>query len=108
MEHSSTPAMAARAEPMAKVMEMVRSTSMPMSWAAALSSEQARMALPILVRPVNQVRASMMTTQASTVTMATWVTVSWPLKSFTEPVPTTEVNTLGSDFHSSRAEFWRK
>ena len=29
-------------------------------WAAALSSEQARMALPILVRPVKAVRASMM------------------------------------------------
>ena len=48
-EHSSTPAMAARAEPMAKVREMVRFTLMPMSWAAPLSSEQARMALPILV-----------------------------------------------------------
>ena len=43
--------MAARAEPMAKVMEMVRLTLMPMSWAAALFSEQARMALPILVLP---------------------------------------------------------
>ena len=48
---------------MAKVMEMVASTLMPMSWAAPLSSEQARMALPILVLPVNQVSASMMTMQ---------------------------------------------
>ena len=55
--------MAARAEPMAKVMEMVAFTSMPMSWAAALSSEQARMALPILVWPVNRVRAIITTTQ---------------------------------------------
>ena len=53
---------------MAKVMEMVVSTLMPMSWAAPLSSEQARMALPILVFPVNQVSASMTTTQTTTLT----------------------------------------
>ena len=52
---------------MAKVMEMVRLTSMPISWAAPLSSEQARMALPILVLPVKRVRATMMTMQAATV-----------------------------------------
>ena len=72
--------MAARAEPMAKVMEMVALTLMPMSWAAALSSEQARMALPILVRPVNHTRAAMMTTQASTVTMEAMVIFSSPPK----------------------------
>ena len=38
---------------------------MPMSWAAPLSSEQARMALPILVLLTKVVSASMMTTQAS-------------------------------------------
>ena len=70
-EHSSAPATAAKAEPMAKVREMVRLTLMPMSWAAPLSSEQARMALPILVLPVKAVRASMMTTQQTTVTMET-------------------------------------
>ena len=59
--------MAARAEPMAKVMEMVRLTLMPMSWAAALSSEQARMALPILLLLTNVVRPIMMTTQAAIV-----------------------------------------
>ena len=59
--------MAARAEPMAKVMEMVRLTLMPISWAAALSSEQARMALPIRVLPVNRVRATMMTRHMNTV-----------------------------------------
>ena len=62
---------AASAEPMAKVMEMVRLTSIPMSWAAALSSEQARMALPILLFPVKVVRPSMMTTQATMVSSAT-------------------------------------
>ena len=54
---------------MAKVMEIVELTLMPISWAAPLSSEQARMALPILVKPVNQVSAIMMTMLASTVTM---------------------------------------
>ena len=47
---------------MAKVMEMVALTLMPMSWAAPLSSDTARMALPILVLLVNSVRPTMMTT----------------------------------------------
>ena len=64
--------MAARAEPMAKVTEMVRLTLMPMSWAAPLSSDTARMALPILVLPVNRVRHTMMTIQATMVTRVTW------------------------------------
>ena len=59
-EQSSTPATAASAEPMAKVSEMVRFTFMPISWAAPLSSEQARMALPVLLLLVNAVRAAMM------------------------------------------------
>ena len=66
-EQSSTPAMAASAEPMANVAEMVALTLMPMSWAAALSSEQARMALPILLLLTNVVRPIMMTTQAAIV-----------------------------------------
>ena len=56
---------------MAKVMEMVRLTLMPMSCAAALSSEQARMALPILVLPVNHMRPAMITKHATTVTIPT-------------------------------------
>ena len=63
--------MAASAEPMAKVTEIVRLTLMPMSCAAPLSSEQARMALPILVLLVKKVRPSMMTMQ---MTMAIPVT----------------------------------
>ena len=54
--------MAASAEPMAKVAEMVALTLMPMSCAAALSSEQARMALPILLLLTKSVSAIMMTT----------------------------------------------
>ena len=49
---------------------MVVFTSMPISWAADLSSEQARMALPILVLPVNQVRPSITTTHTTTVSRA--------------------------------------
>ena len=56
---------------MAKVMEMVAFTSMPMSWAAPLSSEQARMALPIFVWPVNKVRPTITTMQHATDRMAT-------------------------------------
>ena len=67
VEHSSTPATAARAEPMAKVMEMVWFTLMPMSWAASRSSETARMALPVRVLVVNHVRPSMMMTEAAMV-----------------------------------------
>ena len=63
--------MAARAEPMAKVIEMVALTLMPISWAAPRSSEQARMALPILLFPVKAVSPSMMTTQAVMVSSAT-------------------------------------
>ena len=63
--------MAARPEPMAKVREMVPLTLMPMSWAAPLSSEQARMALPILVLLVNHTRAIMMMIQTTMVTKVT-------------------------------------
>ena len=66
-EQSSTPAMAASAEPMANVAEMVALTLMPMSWAAALSSEQARMALPILLLLTKSVSAIMMTIQTEIV-----------------------------------------
>ena len=70
-EQRSTPAMAAKAEPMANVTEMVELTLMPMSWAAPLSSEQARIALPILVLPVNRVRASMIIRHVTMVVMVT-------------------------------------
>jgi hypothetical protein len=52
---------------MAKVRLMVRLTLMPMSWAAPLSSEQARMALPVLLQLVKVVSAAMMTTHMTMV-----------------------------------------
>ena len=53
-------------------MEMVVLTLMPISWAAPLSSETARIAVPTLLLPVNSIRATMMTTHAA---MATSVTL---------------------------------
>ena len=73
--------MAARAEPMAKVVEMVLFTLMPMSSAASRSSETARMALPVRVLPVNQVRPTMMMMEAMMVTMTSPVMTSWPSNS---------------------------
>ena len=93
---------------MAKTMEIVVSTLMPMSWAAALSSEQARMALPILVRWVKNVSATMTATQASTVTMVTDWMRSCPPKSSSGGRSTTLVKTFGSDFMMSSAEFCKK
>ena len=54
-------ATAARAEPMAKVMVMVWLTLMPMSSAAPLSSDTARMALPMRVLLMNRVRPIIIT-----------------------------------------------
>ena len=53
-------ATAASAEPMAKVMVMVRFVLMPISPAASLSSETARIALPSFVLLINRVSAIMM------------------------------------------------
>ena len=61
-------ARAAGAAPMAKVMTMTRSTSMPMSAAVSLSSATARMALPILVNLIRQDRATMETAVTVTIT----------------------------------------
>ena len=84
-EQSSTPAMAARAEPMAKVREMVRFTLMPMSWAAPLSSEHARMALPSLLLPVNSVSPAMITMHMAIVSRETYEMLSLPPNIWTEP-----------------------
>ena len=78
--------MAASAEPIANVMEMVTLTLMPMSSAAPLSSETARMALPILVLPVNSVSATMMMMLAAMVTMVSPVTRSCPPKRDSVPM----------------------
>ncbi len=59
--------MAASPEPIAKVREMIWLTLIPISCAAPLSSEQARMALPVLVRLMNRVRQIMTTMQVAMV-----------------------------------------
>ena len=56
---------------MANVMEIVKLTLMPMSCAAALSSDTARIALPILLFEVNTVSAAMMTRHTTTVSSDT-------------------------------------
>ena len=89
-------------------MEMVELTLIPMSCAAPLSSDTARMAVPVLVLVVNRVRAIMITIQANTVTMVTPEMVSSPSKSFRDQFPTTEEKVLGLDPHISRAAFCRK
>ena len=93
---------------MAKVMEMVALTLMPMSCAAALSSEQARMALPILVFPVNQVSPSMMTTQAATVTMAAMVIFSSPPKRAMGWLEKKAGNILMLELQRIWAPFWSR
>ena len=53
---------------MAKVMEMTRLMSMPMSWAAPVSSETARMALPMRVFWINRWSPTMAPTETRIVT----------------------------------------
>ena len=68
-EHNSTPATAARAEPMANVSAMVPFTLIPISCAAPLSSETASMACPAFVFLINRVSPAMITIQETMVTM---------------------------------------
>ena len=72
------PATAASAEPMAKVMEIVWLTLMPISEAAPRSSDTQRMALPVLVLLVKAVSAIMMTMLAAMVTSVAPVIFSSP------------------------------
>ena len=59
----------ASAEPMAKVTVMVRLTLMPISSAASLSSDTARMALPIRVRLINRDNPTMIMAVTAMVAM---------------------------------------
>ena len=88
-------------------MEIVLLTFTPMSCAAALSSEQARMALPILVFAVNHMRPTMMMRHAMTVTMETAETLYCAKKPGTGKV-TSDVKFLGVAPQMSWAAFCRK
>ena len=70
--------MPASAEPMAKVKEIVRFRLMPMSWAAPISSETARMALPSLVFWTMSVRAAIATIVTRIVSSAALLMVTEP------------------------------
>ena len=59
MEARRTDAIAARPDPIANVIEMIRFTLMPISMEAPLSSEHARMALPVFVLLIKRVRQIM-------------------------------------------------
>ena len=89
-------------------MEMVEFTLIPMSCAAPLSSDTARMAVPVLVFVVNSVSAVIMTIQARTVTIVTPDMVSCPSKSFKDQFPTTEEKVLGLEPQMRRAAFCKK
>ena len=108
VEHSSTPAMAASAEPMAKVVEMVWLTLMPMSWAASRSSDTARMALPVRVLPVNRVRPTITRMQAATVSSTSPVMTILPSAREMGFMVTTDVKFLGLEDQISWAAFCRK
>ena len=100
--------MAARPEPMAKVREMVVLTLIPIRPAAALSSETARIAVPIFVLLVKSVRQIMIRMQARIVTIVTPETISCPSKSFKVQLPVTEEKVFGLEPQISRAAFCRK
>ena len=76
----STEPIPASAEPMAKVKEMVAFTLMPISWAAPVSSETARMALPTLVFCTSSARAIMETTDTAMVRMAVKLIFTPPME----------------------------
>ena len=94
-EQSRTPAIAAKALPIAKVIEMVRLVFMPISKAASLSSDTARIALPILPFLVKKVSPTIISTQAATVTSDSGVIISLPSNSEIDLNGTTDVNARG-------------
>ena len=95
--------MAARPEPMANVTEMVVFTSMPISCAAPLSSETARMALPSFVLLMNVVSRIMMTTHTTIVRIVMYETVRPPTS--IDSFGMIELNTFGFDDQNSSARF---
>ena len=81
---------------------------MPISCAAPLSSDTARIAVPILLLVVNSVSATMMMTHATIVTMVTRVMVSCPPNSWIGSPPTTEVKLFVLEPQMSSAAFCKK
>lgn len=71
-----------RARTMAKVMEIVLFTLIPIRVAAPVSSDTANMAWPILVLLIKAVSPTMITIQVMIVTMVTAEMVSLPSASF--------------------------
>ena len=107
-EHSSAPATAARALPMAKVSEMVALTLMPISCAAPLSSETASIARPRRVRLMNSVSAAMITTETPMVTRASPVITSRPPANCSGSMLTIDEKDMGVEPQMSSAMFCKK
>ena len=98
-------AIAARPEPIAKVMEMMRLTLIPINAAAPLSSEHALIARPVFVLLMNKVSTIMITIHVRIVIRVRYGTDSEPI--FNDPL-----STVGKIFvsvpHNSIALFCRK
>ena len=105
-EHNNTPAIAASPEPMANVSDIVALTFIPIRLAAALFSEQARIALPIFVFAVYAVNATIITIHEIIVVIVT-ADMGIP-KNLKVCVPTTDGNTSGFGLHNSNAAFCKK
>ncbi len=105
MEHRSTPAIAARAEPMAKVRAIVPFTLIPMSCAAPLSSETASMACPAFVFLIKSVNPVIIIMQAAIVTIVSPEIISCPSASETVGIVTTDLKDFGLALKIKRAIF---
>ncbi len=86
----STPAAAARAEPRAKVMAMMRSVEMPMSLAASRLKDTARIALPVAVFRMKKRRRIMRRNETA-------MTVSCSLVSRTPPTMKSALRSEGRE-----------
>ena len=94
-EQSSTPAIAASAEPMAKVRAIVPFTLIPISCAAPLSSDTARIACPGFVFCTKVTRAIMITIHTAMVTIVTPEILSSPSARVIPFHVITELNVCG-------------
>ena len=104
-EHIRIPPIAASAEPMAKVIEMVLLTSTPMRVAAPLSSETASIACPAFVLLMKVTSPPTMIRQHRIVTMVSPEIVSAPPASLTGLIGTKEVKLFGFAPNRSSATF---
>ena len=104
-EQRSTPAIAASPEPIAKVMEIVLFTLIPINWAAPLSSDTASIACPVFVLLIKSISPAMIRIPPIMVTMVTPVITIEPPASFRDGRLITLLNDLVSAPQIRRATF---